>query len=106
MRGWWHGQCHPARAAVSDVLQIILAVLIAAGVWMSGRWAIRLLSQPGPEEPDPDDIVDVEVAFRCTVCGMRLTVTHAQGADVVAPRHCREDMEWLEADSGQPTADS
>jgi len=27
------------------------------------------------------------------VCGMRLTVTHAQGEESAAPRHCREDME-------------
>ena len=38
-------------------------------------------------------IVDVEVAYRCTVCGMRLTVTQAQDEPLVAPRHCREDME-------------
>jgi len=78
---------------VSQVVPIAIAVAIGLGVWMSGRWAIKVLSTPGPREPDPADIVDVEVAFRCTVCGMRLTVTHAQGDDVAAPRHCREEME-------------
>ena len=73
--------------------QILIAVAIGAAVWMTGRWAIRMLATPGPEEPDPDDIVDVEVPFRCTVCGMRLVVVHAQDDDVTAPRHCREEME-------------
>ena len=80
---------------MNEIVQIAIALAIGAAVWMTGRWAIKVLSHPGPEEPDPDDIVDVEVAFRCTVCGMRLTVTHAQGADVTPPRHCREDMEIL-----------
>jgi len=84
---------------VSDLIRIGLAVLIAAAVWMTGRWAIKVLSQGGPDEPDPDHIVDVEVAYRCTVCGMRLTVTQAQDEPLVAPRHCREDMEPVEADS-------
>lgn len=78
---------------MSDLIRIALAVLIAAAVWMTGRWAIKVLSSGGPDEPDPDDIVDVEVAYRCTVCGMRLTVTHAQDEPLIAPRHCREDME-------------
>lgn len=76
-----------------QLLQWVLALAIGAAVWFSGRWGIRLLATPGPEEPDPDDIVDVEMTFRCTVCGMQLTVTHASGTDVAAPRHCREDME-------------
>jgi hypothetical protein len=78
---------------VSGLVDVGWALLIAAAVWTTGRWAIRLLSQPGPEEPDPDDIVDVAVDYRCTVCGMRLTVTQAQDEPLVAPRHCREDME-------------
>ena len=84
---------------MSDLIRIGLAVLIAAAVWMTGRWAIKVLSQGGPDEPDPDHIVDVEVAYRCTVCGMRLTVPKARDDPLVAPRHCREDMEPVEADS-------
>ena len=42
---------------MSDLIRIGLAVLIAAAVWMTGRWAIKLLSQPGPEGPNPADTV-------------------------------------------------
>jgi hypothetical protein len=45
-----------------------------------------------PEGPDLDEVREVEVDYQCTVCGLRLTVTHAQEGDVTAPRHCREDM--------------
>ena len=78
---------------MSGLFQIVIALAIGLAVLAVGRWGIKLLAQPGPEEPDPDDIVDVEVAYRCTVCGLRLTVTAAQDAELVAPRHCREDME-------------
>ena len=81
---------------MSGIFQIALAVLIGLAVWMTGRWAIKLLSQGGPAEPDPDDVVDVERTFRCAVCGMQLTVTHAPGAEFAAPRHCREEMELVE----------
>jgi hypothetical protein len=76
-----------------DIVQIAIAVAIGASVMGLGLWGVRLLAAPGPPEPDPDDIIDIERAFRCSVCGMRLTITHAQGEDVAAPRHCREEME-------------
>jgi hypothetical protein len=51
-----------------------------------------MLATPPPPDPDPNDILDVEIPYRCTVCGMRLTVTHAQDGEWIAPKHCREEM--------------
>jgi hypothetical protein len=76
-----------------EILRIAIAVAIGLSVFLLGRWGVRLLAAPQPPEPDPDDIVEVEQPYRCSVCGMRLTVTHAQGEDIAAPRHCREEME-------------
>ena len=74
-------------------MDYLIAVLIAVGIFSAAMWAIRLLATPGPEEPDPEDVGEVSVDYKCTVCGMRLTVTHAQLDDeVTAPRHCREPM--------------
>ena len=71
----------------------IISIAIAVGIFAASMWAIRLLAIPGPEEPDPDEIAEVDVDYRCTVCGLRLTVTHAQVDDeMTAPRHCRETM--------------
>jgi hypothetical protein len=74
------------------VVTILIALAIGAAIFAAALWAIRLLATPGPEEPDPADVVEVEAHYRCTVCGLRLTVTHAHGGDAAAPRHCREDM--------------
>lgn len=75
----------------------VIAAAIGLGIFAVALWAIRLLAMPGPEEPDPDDITEVAVDYKCTICGLRLTVTHAQDEDeVAAPRHCREPMDVFE----------
>ena len=61
----------------------------------AGVWAVRLLAHPVPPEPDEADLVEVAVDYRCTVCGMRLTVTQVQGEETSPPRHCREEMELV-----------
>ena len=50
---------------MSGLVQVVIAVGIGAAVWMSGRWVIKVLSQPGPDEPDQEAVVDVEASFRC-----------------------------------------
>jgi len=61
----------------------------------AGVWAVRLLAYPVPPEPDEADLLEVAVDYRCTVCGMRLTVTQVQGEETSPPRHCREEMELV-----------
>ena len=78
---------------MGQAVQVVVAVAMGLVILFIGRWGIRLLATPAPEDIDPDDVIDVEAPFICTVCGLRLTVTHAQGEDVDAPRHCREQME-------------
>lgn len=69
-----------------------IVIVVAIAIFASAVWVANIIGMPVPEEPDPDDVTEVDVAYRCTVCGMRLTVTHAQDEEVVAPRHCREEM--------------
>jgi hypothetical protein len=53
-----------------------------------------------PAQPDPDQVVPVEMHFRCIVCGAEVLMTAAQAThEIEAPRHCREDM-VLVADIG------
>ncbi len=71
----------------------LIAIAMGAAILAVSFWVIRYLGSAPPPEPDPDDVEEVSVDYRCSVCGMRLTVTHAQGDEVEAPRHCREEME-------------
>jgi hypothetical protein len=67
-------------------------VAIGAAILLAGRFGIRLLLS-APLDPDPEDVVEVAADYRCTVCGMRLTITHAPGEEMAPPRHCHEVME-------------
>jgi len=74
-------------------MNVLIAVALGVSVFAAGLWAVRLLARPVPAEPDADEVIEVAVDYRCTVCGLRLTVTHAQEeSEVTAPRHCREPM--------------
>ena len=77
---------------MGQAVQIGIAVAMGVGILLAGLWVVRMLATPVPEDADPDDVIEVEASFACSVCGLRLTVTHAQGEDVRAPRHCREEM--------------
>jgi len=78
---------------LGQVLNIAIAVAIGVVILRVGLWGIRMLAAPQASGPDPDEIVEMYQEYRCSVCGMRLTVTHAQDHEAVAPRHCREEME-------------
>lgn len=66
---------------------------MGAGIMAFGIWMVRLLAQPTPPDPDEADLTEVEAGYRCTVCGMQLTVTRVPGDQAAPPRHCREEME-------------
>jgi hypothetical protein len=75
-----------------SVLDVAVALLMGVVILRLGLWAVRLLRIPAPE-PDPDEVVPVQVDYRCSVCGTQVTMTHASGRGISPPRHCREEME-------------
>ncbi len=70
----------------------LIAVAAGIALFASAVYLVRLLATPQPPEPDPEEIQEVEASYKCTVCGLRLTVTHAQDEEHDAPKHCREEM--------------
>ncbi len=73
-------------------MQLVVAIAIGVSIFAATLYVVRALSTPQPDEPDPDQVKAVAVDYRCIVCGLRLTITHAQDEHPEAPRHCREDM--------------
>jgi hypothetical protein len=71
----------------------VIAVVLGLVIFRTIAWGVKMLAIPVPPEPDPEDVGEVDQTYKCSVCGMRLTVTHAQSEDIEAPRHCREDMD-------------
>ena len=72
---------------------VIIALVIGLAILFGTLYTVRIIAMGPPPEPDPEAVHEVEAHYRCTVCGMRLTVTHLQEAAPDPPRHCREDME-------------
>ena len=70
---------------------VLIAIAIGVAIFAAALWVIRMLATP-PVEIDPDAVEEISVDYRCTVCGLRLTVTHAQVSDSAPPRHCMEEM--------------
>jgi hypothetical protein len=54
-------------------------------------WFIKMLAT-APAEIDPEEVVPVDQDFRCTVCGAEITMRIANPAEMVPPKHCREEM--------------
>jgi hypothetical protein len=75
----------------NTVVDVILALVFGYLIWRVSIAVIRMLSTP-PPEVDPDDVVNVDQDYRCTVCGAELTMTAVNLAEDNPPRHCREDM--------------
>ncbi len=73
-------------------MDIAIAIAIGVAIIAMTLWVVRLLLIPQPADPDPDAVKEVAVDYRCVVCGLRLTITHAQQDEPEPPRHCREDM--------------
>jgi hypothetical protein len=72
-------------------LDVLIAVVIGYLIWRVSLALIRMMSTP-PPEVDPEDIMEVDQDYRCTVCGAELTMKAVNVQDEAVPRHCREDM--------------
>lgn len=73
------------------LVNILIAILLAVVIWRTSMALVRLLSWT-PPEIDPADVVAVDQAYKCTICGAELVMTAINVIEDAAPRHCREDM--------------
>ena len=75
---------------------LFIAIAIGILILVGTVWGVRMIASGPPPDPDPDAVHEVSVDYRCSLCGMRLTVTHAQDAETEPPKHCREEMDLVE----------
>jgi hypothetical protein len=80
-------------SALGWTLRGLVAFVAAVLIYVVGAAMIKTFHVDPDDEPDPDDVVPVDLRYRCIVCGAEVTMTSAQaGEEPDAPRHCREDM--------------
>jgi hypothetical protein len=80
---------------VGLIFRIVLAVGAAVTIYVIGAAIIRKFHIEAPAEPDPEDLVPVDLRYRCGVCGAEVTMTAAPDEEPTPPRHCREDMDLV-----------
>ena len=75
------------------VLRLAIAFVAIVGIYVIGASVLAKFKIAPPAEPDPDDVVPVDIRYRCSVCGAEVTMTAVNSEqELEAPRHCREDM--------------
>ncbi len=74
------------------IVRGVIAAVAVVVIYLAGASLLRKFKVVPPAEPDPDEVVPVNIRYRCIVCGAEVVMTSAQDAEPEAPRHCREDM--------------
>lgn len=72
-------------------LDAILAIVLGYFIWRASIAVIRMLSTP-PPEVDPENVVEVDQDYKCSVCGAELTMKAVNPEEDKPPKHCREEM--------------
>ena len=73
------------------MVDIFIAIAIGVAILWVTRRILVMLATP-PPEADPEEIVEVEHHYRCSLCGTELVVTAASLTETDPPKHCREEM--------------
>jgi hypothetical protein len=77
------------------IFRIVLAVAAAVTIYVIGAALLRKFHIDPPPEPDPENLVPVDLRYRCGVCGAEVTMTAAPDEEPSPPRHCREEMDLV-----------
>jgi peptide subunit release factor 1 (eRF1) len=48
-----------------------------------------------PAPPPPGELRKVKLTYVCPQCGMQLRVTQAPDQEILAPRHCMDEMDLV-----------
>jgi hypothetical protein len=74
-------------------MAVVVAIIVGLAIFVGTIAIVRMIANGPPPEPNPESVNEVEADYRCSICGMRLTVTHQQDAAPEPPKHCREVMD-------------
>ena len=77
------------------VITIPIALVMAYVIFKIGYAMLGSLSSPMPEPPPPGELRKVKLMYRCPQCGMELRVTQAPDQEILAPRHCMDEMDLV-----------
>jgi hypothetical protein len=74
-------------------MAVAVAIVVGLAIFVGTIAIVRMIANGPPPEPDPESVHEVEADYRCSICGMRLTVTQQQDSAPEPPKHGREVMD-------------
>ncbi len=77
---------------VGWLVRAVVALVAGVTLYLVGVGMIRKFTVAPEPEPSPEDLREVNLRYRCVVCGAEVVMTVAAVDEPDAPRHCREDM--------------
>lgn len=80
---------------MGTVVAFVVAALVAFVIVKVGLGMIRSMGGPPTPPPAPGEMRRVNLRYRCSICGIEITVTKAAENDPEPPRHCQEDMDLV-----------
>jgi hypothetical protein len=78
-----------------SIYSVLIATLVAYGLFKLGAVMLGGLARPVPEPPPPGELRRVKLMFRCSICGTEVRMTSANDQVPEPPRHCLEDMDLV-----------
>jgi hypothetical protein len=77
------------------VVSVAIAIAMAFVIFKVGYGLLGSFSSPMPEPPPPGEMRKVKLTYKCPQCGMQLRVTQAPDQEILAPRHCMDEMDLV-----------
>jgi len=77
------------------MFKLIVSVVFVLVVLRLGLALLRGLARAHPDPPPAGQLRKVRRRYRCTSCGVELTMTEAPDEDPPPPRHCMDEMQFV-----------
>ena len=76
-------------------VSIVIALAMAFVIFKVGYALLASFSSPMPAPPPAGEMRRVKLTYACPQCGMTLRVTKAPNEEILAPRHCMDEMDLV-----------
>jgi hypothetical protein len=75
------------------IVWVAVGLVMMRLVWKFGFGMLKSMTNSLPPPPPSGEMRKINVRYRCSVCGVELSVVMAPDEDPPPPRHCLEDMD-------------